>query len=176
MANKSDDAALVGMHVFERAGLGKAPFRCVGMDEQVFRAFPGAPEKAGGCCKYCGNGIRYVYQIKGADGSIFGVGSDCVERTGDAGLIRGYKTRPEARAMNRAKAKSRDERVQAEWAAMMADPDAIRALTAHTVPNWNNSGTRPWIEFATNAWRLCGAAGRAKYLRAAKQIIARPAA
>lgn len=66
------------MHAFERAGLGVAPFRCAGMSEKVYVAFPGAPAQPAGTCDYCGNGIRYCCHIKDSSGKEFIVGTDCV--------------------------------------------------------------------------------------------------
>lgn len=69
-------------HPFEKAGLGYAPFRCIGVRENAFE-MPDHTFKAGGCCDYCGTGIRWEYLIKGAnDGRVFKVGCDCVEKTG----------------------------------------------------------------------------------------------
>lgn len=74
------------IHKFELAGLGKAPFRVIGCEEQIFQAAPGAPMQPGTCCDYCGTGIMYVFWITSADGNRFKVGSDCVAKTGDVGL------------------------------------------------------------------------------------------
>lgn len=74
------------VHPFERVGLGRAPFRCVGYQEIVFQAYPGAPTQAGGSCDACGTGIRHAFLIKSADGRSFKVGCDCVEKTGDSAL------------------------------------------------------------------------------------------
>lgn len=78
------------VHPFEAAGLGRAPYRCVGMAERTYQAAPGLPVQAGGCCKYCSNGIRYAYIIRGSDGVTFDVGCDCVEKV-DAELYRQTK-------------------------------------------------------------------------------------
>ena len=69
------------LHPFERAGLGRAPFRCTGVRENWFE-MPGFGRKPGGCCNYCSTGILYEYSILSADGKTFIVGSDCVKRTG----------------------------------------------------------------------------------------------
>jgi len=74
------------IHVFEKAGLGKAPFRFVGMHKEVYCACPGAPVQPGSSCDYCGQGIMFVCTIQSADGRRFKVGCDCVHKTGDAGL------------------------------------------------------------------------------------------
>lgn len=88
------------IHCFEKAGLGKAPFRCVGiasipsasMAEHNPVAYNNAmamlPRDLGcGTCNYCGIAIMHNCIILSADGRRFVVGSDCVARTGDAGLI-----------------------------------------------------------------------------------------
>lgn len=166
---KSDNAAEIGLHVFERAGLGKAPFRCVGMVEKVYQACQGAPVQPGGSCDYCGNGIRYCFQVKGADGKLFEVGSDCVMRTGDAGLIRSYKTSPALRKLNREKRALKDEANKAEWAKIMAD-EAIRAkLAACSIER--SGKDESWLAFAERAWSWCGAAGRARYVKEAKLLL-----
>ncbi len=79
------------VHPFERAGLGKAPFRCINVIEKAYTPFPGAPSKAAGSCDYCGTGIRWAYVIKGSDESPnFLVGCDCVAKT-DRDLYREVK-------------------------------------------------------------------------------------
>lgn len=172
MAIKSDSAADVGMHCFERAGLGKAPFKVVGCHESKYQAHPDAPIQPGGCCEYCGQGIIYVVEIRGADGRTFNVGSDCMNRTGDAGLIKAYKARPEVRAMNRARAKALDARKRNEWAALVADPNNRAKLASFTIEDWRGQ-TVPWLDYAEAAWQRCGASGRARYLKAAKALLAK---
>ena len=169
---KTDNPADVGLHIFERAKLGKAPFRCVGSFEMKFQACPGAPILPGGSCDYCGQGIMYAFQIKSADGRTFKVGCDCVMKTRDAGLIKSYKTRPEVRKRNREKAAARDERVKTEWEALMSDEAARDKLAAHMIPEWDGKGQRSWLGFALKSWSYSGAAGRARNLREAKRILA----
>lgn len=84
------------IHVFERAGLGKAPFHIVGVQERrgpitilekngcAFQV--GAPGQPMGTCKFCGQGIAVCWSIRSADDRVFEVGSDCVFKTGDAGM------------------------------------------------------------------------------------------
>lgn len=89
MAKRAMQAAVSSewVHSFERAGLGKAPFRCVGYRVSKFQASPEAPVKPGSSCDYCGQSIMHVFEIVAADGQSFHVGRDCVERTGDTQLI-----------------------------------------------------------------------------------------
>jgi len=92
------------LHAFEKAGLGTAPFYCVGMCEipstSLAEANPAAYQMAMaylphdlsiGSCAYCGMGIKYNFIVKGATGRRFVVGSECVNRTGDAGLVKTVK-------------------------------------------------------------------------------------
>lgn len=171
MPVKTDNAAEVGLHVFERAGLGKAPFRCIGMEEKTYQPAPGVT-LAAGCCAYCSNGIRYVYIVRDRHGKTFGVGCDCVEKTGDVGLIRSYKQRPELRALNRAKAKAKDDRVSAEFGALLEQHAA--ALAAVIVPGrpWIDGDTTTALENYKRLWGMCGAAGRARTLKMLKTRLA----
>ncbi len=169
---KSDSAAEIGKHAFEVAGLGIGPFMVVGFSESVYQAHPDAPRQPGTCCDFCGTGIMTVCHISPAKGKIFKVGINCVEKTGDAGLIKAYKQRPEYRAMLREKAAKKDERVKTEWAALIADESACKILSGYMGEN-NGFGYHKidWFTFASRAWGYCGASGRAGYLAAAKKIL-----
>jgi len=106
------------IHQFEQAGLGKAPFRYVGFRE---RRGPekildkdgkwhglecGAPGQPMGTCAYCGQGIAICCEIVSSDGKRFVVGSDCVEKTGDAGL---RKVKTDVAKFKAAASKAREE-------------------------------------------------------------------
>lgn len=109
MNTKTDNAAHVGMHAFEKAGLGAAPFKFVGCYEDRgpkvighqggCTITVGSPGQPMGTCKYCGQGILVCCVIRSSDGKEFTVGSDCVARTGDAGILKGYKTHPDVRKL-----------------------------------------------------------------------------
>lgn len=174
MQLKTDSPADVGRHAFERAGLGLAPFKCIGEIEKTYQACPGAPIQVGGSCDYCGTGIRYQYIIKDRTGHTFKVGSECVRKTGDAGLIKQFKNLPEVRKRARDKRAAKDETNKAEWAALMADEDTKAKLAARMVASWEPGKLRPWLEYATNSWRCSGASGRDKLVKVAKRILANP--
>ena len=169
MLARTDNLAEVGLHVFQRAGLGVAPFRCVGFSEMVI-THPDGSTQAGGSCDYCSTGIRYACHIRSANGNTFIVGTDCVARTGDAGLIRSYKTRSEVRAANRAKAKAKDDLVCAEWTALINAAATVEKLSAIMVPG------RPWVageqislfDSMKRLWGMCGATGRKRTLKTLK--------
>lgn len=105
------------IHKFEAAGLGKAPFRCVGMTEERWSPCPGVPAKPAGTCDYCGMGIANVFHILSADGKRFRVGCDCVEKVGDSGLKRICR-----KHISEAKSKRDDARIEAAYA-VLEDPD-----------------------------------------------------
>lgn len=64
------------IHVFEKAGLGAAPYQYLGIEKQSTS------------CQYCGTGILFKFWLRSADGKQFFVGSDCIFKSGDAGLAR----------------------------------------------------------------------------------------
>jgi hypothetical protein len=133
-------------HKFERAGLGKAPFQVVGCEE---RRGPidmgggltvGAPGQPMGCCDFCGTGIVDCFTIQSADGRRFVVGNVCVNKTGDAGLIKVVKSevarlrtearhRREAAKIQKLVAMLDDPRVQ-EWLDSLGHPRTDSAFFA----------------------------------------------
>lgn len=78
------------IHPFEKAGLGKAPFRYVGAVDQnpdsqgmvVIGERNGVriETKQGGTCDYCGLAIINMYRVCSADGRKFKVGCDCLKK------------------------------------------------------------------------------------------------
>jgi hypothetical protein len=74
------------IHVFEKAGLGKAPYRYLGCEKSIYQACVGAPIQPASTCNYCGTAIMYKFWLESADGKKFWVGSDCIFKSGDAGL------------------------------------------------------------------------------------------
>ena len=85
------------VHVFEKAGLGKAPFRFTGVEERrgpihlPDGTMVGSPGQPMGTCQYCGMGIAVCCHVESSDGKHFIVGSDCINKVGDAGLKRATK-------------------------------------------------------------------------------------
>jgi hypothetical protein len=170
MNTRTDNTAEVGLHIFERAGLGKAPFRCVGFEQKHYEPAPGV-RMVGGSCDYCGTGIVQMFYIQGADGRKFKVGCDCVEKTGDAGLIKAYKNNPKYRKMLRDARQARDtakiEKLQAQFE---AGKEVLRALPS---PNQYSPNL---LEYFTYVLSRCGTAGKKKWLASAIKIINEKAA
>lgn len=146
---RRDAQALNGEHLFERAGMGKAPFRCV---SYVCRD---------GSCNYCGTPNKYAAIIESADGKRHEVGMDCVQKVGDAGLVRGIKNSSEYRAFQREKRHAKDESISAELPGLI---ERIRQL-----------GTGEAICYESRL-KWCGAAGRARIAREMRQRLAGSAA
>tara|TARA_R110002126_G_scaffold226772_7_gene371470 strand:+ start:156 stop:683 length:528 start_codon:yes stop_codon:yes gene_type:complete len=174
MIMKTDNQDQVGMHVFTRSKLGSAPFRCVGVFQQVGPIVlsdgtqVGSPGQAMGVCAHCGTGIADCYQIKSADGKTFVVGSSCVEKTGDAGLIKSYKNSPEVRAFNKAKRDLLANKKQTELAEILqANKEKLASIQ---IKKWNGE-MESQFEYLTRVIPMCGAAGRARYLKHVKSLV-----
>jgi len=116
-------------HPFQKAGLGTAPFSCTHVSENVFR-LPDGSAKAGGCCDYCGTGIRWEFWIKGsiANAKQFKVGCDCVAKTGWG--IEGFeKVRADhTRARRQEGAEKRAEKKREARKAWIDEQHAARAI------------------------------------------------
>jgi hypothetical protein len=113
------------MHAFEKAGLGKAPFKCVGVTENMWTSGCGTVTKPGGSCDYCGTGIRYEYWIVGATGSKFKVGCDCVLRTASQDTVADFK---KVKAQHeKAKRDVKKAAQRAQWKKEREERDAARA-------------------------------------------------
>lgn len=137
--------ATATVHPFLEAGMGEGPYTYIGnydMGESMnpdsaanFGSMTGflkdAPKlKAGmGTCACCGMAIMNICIIRDGNGDLWGVGTDCVEKTGDAGIAKlalaasalRSKAKRRAAAAKRAAAKFEAERpareqAQREWA------------------------------------------------------------
>ena len=152
-------------HVFERAGLGVAPFRVVGVERRVgpithdSGLIVGAPGQPMGSCEYCGQGIALCFSIKSSDGRRFIVGSECVAKAGDNGL---------KRQMNPLLAKLRHESDDARIAKaqrLIARDDVRAALIDQQAPKPSKSANAlDWAE-----WMMANA-GRAGKIRVARVV------
>ena len=83
------------VHPYEAAGLGKAPFFVVGVEERRgpitirtsdgIETQVGAPGQPMGSCQFCGTGIAECWSIRSADGKQFIVGCECVRKVAAKG-------------------------------------------------------------------------------------------
>ena len=103
------------IHPFERADLGRAPFRFSGYGIESYQACPGAPVQPGATCDYCGSGIKHVYRVTDADGRQSKLGSECINKANDtefseaARIERRKFERAEQRKVWTAARKNRDD-------------------------------------------------------------------
>lgn len=170
MNMKTDNAAQVGMHVFEAAGLGKAPFRFAGYSENWF-VIPGVMRKPGGSCDFCGASIAGEFSVRSADGKTFKVGCDCIMKAGEAGILKAYKSSPEYRAAQRAKAAAKgaaDRAFVTEW--INANADALKSQP-HPYGYVDRKTGQPLTRWDSLQWSLghYGASGLASLARGIKK-------
>lgn len=130
------------IHTFEASNLGKAPFRVIGLysfpSKSLAEHNPDAYQRqlnemprdvACGSCAYCGMGLTHNYIIKSADDKKFVVGCDCVEKTGDKGMVDQIKL---IERENRAEARRLAQEADAK-ARLDAERAANGGLTVHEV-------------------------------------------
>jgi hypothetical protein len=169
------------IHKFEAAGLGRAPFKFVGMVKQdiaygqavvnseEFRAggilITTAP---GGACAYCGTYILNMFNIKSADGKVFHVGSECVQKTGDAGLKKVVAAK--VREMDSKRRHAREAAQLVEGLAFLGRVDvaAFLAATPHPIKFRADAG-ETYLDSV--AWMLANA-GTSGKLRTVKAVRA----
>ena len=101
------------VHCFEESGLGVAPYKYLYCEDMG---------KCATSCQYCCTGIRYKHWLLSTDGKEFFVGSDCIYKSGDAGLIdivkraKNEKAREARRAKREAKYKAMREAYEVKQA------------------------------------------------------------
>ena len=159
------------IHIFEKAGLGLAPFKLIGFADRPFQ-LPDGTIKAGGTCDYCSQGIRTAAVILSADGKRFDVGCDCVRKVGDAGMIKAVKKHDsEKRA---AKAIIRDDKNRAEIERILTEEtvyiDRIKAIP-HAL-DWRAAKGETMYDDLKFRLQSSGAAGRARLLKQMKRGVA----
>jgi len=175
MCNATNQAG-PSLHPFERANLGKAPFRFVGMTHEIGpirladgMTTIGSPGQPMGSCDYCGQGIALVCRVKSADGNVFKVGCDCVAK-----VYKDYGREaadPVKRAIDRAKKEHNRKVRYAREARQLAEfkewKEANRAKLEAT-PNPTREGESLWDQCEWFA-RCAGSAGNRKLFKSLKK-------
>ena len=96
--------------------LGNAPFR--------FLRFEKLPQSASSTCDDCGHRIQRLFWVRGASGSVFKVGSECVNRVEPLGSVLRAAT---TKAMKAAVKAAQEERIAAAQALVsLRSPAAYR--------------------------------------------------
>jgi hypothetical protein len=159
------------VHPFEKAGLGKAPFRYIGIMHQeisygkrVIGNIGGVDivTTPGGTCDACGQYIVDMYRIKSSDGQVSIVGCDCIKKVGyvvealpkfKADLAKLAKTK-------RAIAKSKEEARILEARKLFLATETMFADQPHPTKWGTEQGKtlRDYVE-----WMLCHAGHSGKF-------------
>lgn len=159
------------IHAFEKAGLGKAPFRFVGFEHKTYQACHGAPIQPGGSCDYCGTGISGFCWILSSDGKRFKVGDTCVEKTGDRGII-GPVKRQIAKATTVKRHAREDARIAAAEAILAACPEVRDAISDRPHPTaYQAENGRTLLDWCR--WMLdnAGRKGKVEVARATERAV-----
>lgn len=168
------------MHVFDKAGLGVAPFRYIGVESKVGPiqlndgTTIGAPGQPMGCCDYCGTGIKDCYKVQSADGKTFVVGCDCVTKLAKADNVKYdatlYAIKQDAKKLATAKRHAREDaklaKLEKEFskfegkAASLPHPVEYRAakgesLAAYVAWFKKNAGKTGYTKALQVAVKLC---------------------
>jgi len=164
-------------HPFEAAGLGRAPFRYLGIEAQDIAYGEAVLDrgdksgvmittKPGGSCALCGTYIVEMHQFRSSDGRTFHVGSDCVEkhlasRAASRKLVAAVQKASRTRATTARHAREAEK--IAAGAALLARPDVIAALAAQPSPTaWRAAQGDTRLNDVEWRWGRSGAAGRVR--------------
>lgn len=162
------ESPVTKIHKFEAAGLGKAPFTFIGMEEKTYTACPGAPTQAAGTCDHCGRGIRYCCHIQSADGKQFVVGSGCVTKTGDEGL---RKIVDRKKSEIDAAKRHASEAVKIEAGQkLIADNAAAIAALPHPNAHLASQG-KTLADYAAWIWENAGNSGKLSLIRDISKLV-----
>jgi hypothetical protein len=143
--------------MFQSAGLGTAPFKLshvtAGHDQ----------------CQFCGTNIGHRFHLVGADGSAFFVGSDCVLKSGDAGLRRVVEREVAKRIAEQRRL--RDAEKLATLKEIIAKPEIKERLVALPHPRCPTHKNMSFWTYAEWMMRFAGKTGKLDLL---KRILALP--
>lgn len=167
---------MAGMHPFEKAGLGIAPFAYVGSDYRVgpmpvlnAAGHPtgmtvGAPGQPCGSCDYCGTGIAECCIIRDADGKRFIVGNVCVQKTlGSTDTISKRAKRDNDRARRVRTKAGEAARIVALDEALATDADLRALISAQPHPRGFDGMTM--LDWARWMWANSSHTGKLKVVR-----------
>lgn len=160
------------IHRLEKAGLGLAPFRCVGYQKLVYVACQGAPVKPGGTCDYCGQAIMHAFYILSKDGKRFKVGCDCVARVGDEGLLRACKNSPEYRKAVREREALKATTIYKELEILIAALEPKLRARPHPLGYVDRKTGEPLTHFDQVDWLFAnsGRSGRKSLLTSLRKL------
>ena len=155
------------VHPFEKAGLGKAPFRFVGHE---YRVGPisisdgttvGSPGQPMGTCDYCYTGIADCCMIRDKNGKTFVVGNVCVNKVGEAKLSKAADTEVKKARREREKSRkaSRIKNAQELLEGSFVLEASLREKDHPTIPG------KTLLDYVEWMFRYAGTAGKLKVSR-----------
>ena len=153
------------IHVFEKAGLGKAPYTLLGIESRTYQSHRGALLQPGGSCMFCATGIVYFFWLRSADGKKFYVGSDCILKSGDLGLS--LLIEPHIRAHEREVRIEREKYYITEFGKFLAEvkPDYFSSQVGpHPSSYWSRQG-RTMGDYQKYVYDHAGLTARARMAR-----------
>lgn len=150
---QTTNTAPATVHTFQNAGLGIAPFK-------LSHVTHGSDN-----CQFCGTAIVHRFHLTDANGATFFVGSDCVLKSGDAGLIRVVE-REVAKRIAAAR-KVQDAAKVAAFNALIADPDLRAFLATQPHPTYHGPVTERYNLLTYTTWiaKWGGKTAKIKLLR-----------
>lgn len=161
------------IHPFEKSGLGKAPFRYVGMvyqeisyGERVIGSVGGVPvaTKPGGTCDHCGAYIVDMFRIVSGDGIESKVGCDCIDKVNQVlGTARIADDRK----------KAKQAREKARIAAAIVALDSAHLLRSQPHPTaWRAGQGDTMIDYCRWMFANAGHTGKLATARIVEKAIA----
>ena len=180
-------SATVSLHPFAQAGLGVAPFRCVGVEYRVgpirsvvdgITVEVGSQGQPMGTCAYCGMGIAECCVIQDGEGKRFIVGNQCVAKAyRDYGYgVPDTQLEKERKAALKAARDQRERTISAELSWRLENDTALVAsLTAqpHPMGFKNRTTGEPLTLLDWAKWMMsnAGASGRSRVRKAVREFI-----
>lgn len=140
------------VHVFERAGLGKYPYVLIDVVTKIYQGSPGSS------CAFCGTGIKNCYIIQSSDGLRFDIGSECIKKSDDKGLMR---------MASDAEKKMRRDKEDKIIADLMVQFENIKdKLTKMPHPNeYYSSQGKTYLDYIEYTLAGCGRSGKIRNLK-----------
>ncbi|MGB0763110.1 MAG: hypothetical protein ACPGO0_04100 [Acidimicrobiales bacterium] len=150
MNTNNTDNKQLKIHVFQRKGLGEAPYRFKGSRREIYQAVPGdsnSPVQPGGRCDFCDTALKTAFYFQSADGQTFKVGSSCYYKA-----FKEAKHDPqdpvtrELKKQRKQKNQELKQRRRREIAEMLENEDMRRKLSSLAHPR-GRKGT--YLDYAT---------------------------
>lgn len=112
-----------------------------------------------------------VFFVQSSDGKDFKVGCQCVDKTGDAGLIKQYKTLPAYKEAKRKTAEQKDEKVKEQMAVIINQHKTELKGKPHPNKYMAESKGLTFFDYANWVLKYSGATGRNQAFKRLKYLF-----